>query len=285
MWASVLSLSTFGIMIIFKTSSTTNFAQGMISAFGAFLAATLAYDSGMNPILAIIFGVIASFGLGLFIDMVINRNAKNITAVGKQMITMGIALLLIGLLPLTLQKTQPVLFPLVDGNVTFDAFGFTFSLTKHSLITFTLAAVIIAGLFIALKFTKWGLAVRATASNEKVASMMGINTKIINAFSWAIAGGMGALGAALYGPVAGMTNVVYMTPIQVQGFMAAILGGFSTFFGPIVGSVVLVVSGNLIGLGGEQMALYKELVVYALILIVILIKPLGLFGKKVIKKV
>ncbi len=285
MWVSVLSLSTFGIMIIFKTSTTTNFAQGMISAFGAFIAATLFYDSGVNPILSILLGIVASFGLGLFIDIVINRNAKFVTAVGKQMITMGVALLLIGLLPLTLQRNQPFLYPLVDGNVTFNAFGYTFSLTKHSLITFVLAAVIIIGLFLALKFTKWGLAVRATASNEKVASMMGINTKIINAFSWAIAGGLGALAASLYGPVAGMSTVVFMTPIQVQGFMAAILGGFSTFYGPIVGSIVLVVSGNLIGLGGEQMALYKELVVYALILVVILIKPLGLFGKKVIKKV
>jgi branched-chain amino acid transport system permease protein len=76
-----------------------------------------------------------------------------------------------------------------------------------------------------------------------------------------------------------------MTPIQVQGFMAAILGGFSTFHGPIVGSIVLVFGGNLIGLGGEQMSLYKELFIYLIILLVILWKPLGLFGKKVIKKV
>ena len=285
MWVSVLSLSTFGIMIIFKTSTTTNFAQGMISSFGAFLAATLAVDSGLPLILAILLGMIASFLLGIFIDFIIIRNAKRITPVGKQMITMGLALLLIGLLPMTLQRTQPSLRTIVDGNFSFDLWGSTYSITYHSLITFAIAVTVISGLFIALKYTKWGLAVRATANNEQVASMMGINTKMITAFSWAIAGGLGALAASLYGPNVGMSSVLFMTPIQVQGFMAAILGGFTTFHGPIVGSVILVFGGNLLGLGGEQMALYKELLVYVLILVVILIKPLGLFGKKVIKKV
>jgi branched-chain amino acid transport system permease protein len=285
MWVSVLSLSTFGIMIIFKTSTTTNFAQGMISSFGAFLAATLSYDSGVPLVLSILIGVVASFLLGIFIDSVIIRNAKHITPVGKQMITMGLALLLIGLLPLTLQRTQPSLRTLVDGNVTFELGAHTYSITIHSLITFGIALSTIVGLFIALKYTKWGLAVRATANNEQVASMMGVNTKLITAFSWAIAGGLGALAATLYGPTVGMSSVLYMTPIQVQGFMAAILGGFTTFHGPIVGSVILVFGGNLLGLGGEQMALYKELLVYVLILAVILVKPLGLFGKKVIKKV
>ena len=76
-----------------------------------------------------------------------------------------------------------------------------------------------------------------------------------------------------------------MTPIQIQGFMAAILGGFSLFLWPCRWCLITVFIGNLFGLGGEAMSLYKDLIVYSLILVIIFVKPLGLFGKKVIKKV
>ncbi|MGE4342136.1 MAG: branched-chain amino acid ABC transporter permease [Bacilli bacterium] len=286
MQASVLSLSAFAIMLIFKTSNTTNFAQGMISALGAFMAAVFFSELGQNLIFSIIIGVITAFVFGMLIDILIIRNSKNINAVGKQMITMGIALLLIGLLPMTLQKNTPSLAPLIDGNISFLLLGETIVITRHTLLTFIISTIIIVGLFVALKYTKWGLSVRAVANNETVAGMMGVNTRWVTAFTWALAGGLGALAASLYGPTIGMaTNVGFMTPIQIQGFMAAILGGFSLFYGPIVGALLLVFIGNLFGLGGEAMSLYKDLIVYLLIFLVVLIKPLGLFGKKVIKKV
>lgn len=286
MQASVLSLSAFAIMLIFKTSNTTNFAQGMISALGAYIAAVFFSDWSQHLLLSIVAGIIVSFLFGLLIDVIIIRNSKNINAVGKQMITMGIALLLIGFIPLTLQKNTPSLDILVQGNISFRFLGETLVVTKHALITFSLATFILVALFLALKFTKWGLSVRSVAGNETVAGMMGINTRWVTAFTWALAGGLGALAASLYGPTVGMTtNVGFMTPVQIQGFMAAILGGFSMFYGPIVGALLLVFVGNLFGLGGETMGLYKELIIYSLIFVVILFKPLGLFGKKVIKKV
>lgn len=285
MQASVLSLSAFAIMLIFKTSTTTNFAQGMIGALGAYIAAVLFSDYSGNLIVSILVGIIVSFVFGLLIDVLIIRNSKNINPVGKQMITMGIALLLIGFIPLTLQKTMPSLLAVIEGNVSFRFLGQSLSITKHALFTAIITIVILGGLFLALKYTKWGLSVRAVAGNETVASMMGINTRMTTALTWAIAGGLGALAASLYGSVVSMSAVGYMTPIQIQGFMAAILGGFSAFYGPLVGALLLVFVGNLVGLGGPQMALYRDLIVYSLIFLVILIKPYGLFGKKVIKKV
>lgn len=285
MQASVLALASFAVMLIFKTSTTTNFAQGMIGALGAYVAAVLFSDHSGNLILSIIAGIVVSFVFGMLIDILIIRNSKNINPVGKQMITMGIALFLIGLIPMTLQKTMPSLVPIADGNVSFKLFGQDLAITKHALISAVITIVILAALFAALKYTKWGLSVRAVAGNETVASMMGINTRMTTALTWAIAGGLGALAASLYGPVVSMTAAGYMTPIQIQSFMAAILGGFSTFYGPLVGALLLVFVGNLVGLGGPEFALYRDLIVYTIIFIVILIKPYGLFGKKVIKKV
>ena len=91
-----------------------------------------------------------------------------------------------------------------------------------------------------LKFTKWGIGVRATASNEKVASMMGVNTKRITLTSWAIASALGALAAALYAPTIFTLSPNMMVGMQVNGFLAAVLGGFAILFGgPIVAAVLM----------------------------------------------
>ena len=99
-----------------------------------------------------------------------------------------------------------------------------------------------------LRYTRWGLGVRATASNERVASMMGVNTKFITAMSWAIAGGLGAVAAILIASnrgTFGNVTTYFMISIQVQAFFSAILGGFSTFYGPVIGAVIFSVLNNL----------------------------------------
>ena len=163
----------------------------------------------------------------------------------------------------------------------FDLFGMTFTVTKHALFCFLFATVILTVIFLALKFTKWGLGVRATASNEKVAQMMGINTKVITAMSWAIAAGLGTVAAIMYGSGQDL-NPSFMGGVQVNAFLACILGGLSTFYGPIVGAVLIPVFSNVFR---YNFSAWADVIVYALILIVILIKPLGIFGKKIARKV
>jgi branched-chain amino acid transport system permease protein len=141
---------------------------------------------------------------------------------------------------------------------------------------------VITSLFILLKYTKWGLGVRATASNERVASMMGVNTKFITAMSWAIAAAIGSLAASLYAPMVQTLSVGFMVFMQVNGFLAAVLGGFSTFFGPIAGAVLIPLITTFLY---DAFDLWNVAIAYLLILFVVLIKPIGLFGKKIAKKV
>lgn len=281
---SVIALSSFAIILIFKTSITTNFAQGMVSAFGAFFAAYLITMHGWNMWLAVLFGIVSGFLMGIFIDFGIIRRAKIVTPVGKQMITMGIVLVLLGLIPILFIQMQEVAIPRVSDAVI-RLFDGKIIVLWHDLIALITATVILSVLFILLKYSRWGLAVRATASNERVASMMGINTRVITAMSWSIAGGMGALAAiflAASKPLLTSTDVGLMTPIQIQGFLAAVFGGFQTFHGPVIGSIIIVISRVFLNYVSSE---WSPFIVYGLVLIVILIKPLGLFGKKVIKKV
>jgi branched-chain amino acid transport system permease protein len=278
---SILSLTTFAIILIYKTSATTNFAQGIISILGAHVSAYLFSIMGWNMYLSILVGIVMSFVIGLLIDTQIFRRAKLIFPIGKQMITLGIVLIFIGFIPVTFSRYQLAMSPLMEGNVSFNLGDATLTMTAHALLTTLLTIVILSSLFFALKYSKWGLGVRATASQETVAAMMGVNTKTITALSWAIAAGLGSLAASLFSANM-LFDALFMTPIQINAFLAGIVGGFTSFIGPLVGASLLTIVGNMIGF---NFSLAREVLMYGLILVVILIKPNGLFGKKVIKKV
>jgi branched-chain amino acid transport system permease protein len=286
---SVLSLATTGIVLIFKTSITTNFAQGIVATFGVFFSANVVTrfsNSGLTGLqLALIgmaAGAIVSFFLGMFIDIAIIRKSKYITSVGKQMITMGLVLVISGLIPVVYGiPTLSVPRLSYSDAIQIPFQGSYVSITPHALYAFLIAIVLLTLLFSALRFTKWGLGVRATASNEIVAGMMGVNTRLITALSWAIAGALGGVAAYLIAE-GGSLSVGMMTATQVNGFMAGILGGFSGFLGPIVGSFLIPV---LSALFFYVSFLWSNALVYGIILLIILAKPLGLFGKKIAKKV
>ncbi|MGE4571529.1 MAG: branched-chain amino acid ABC transporter permease [Candidatus Izemoplasmatales bacterium] len=302
-----LALATFAIVLIFKTSFTTNFAQGMIGTLAAFITTYILMPTPdiqgnvANPtfsayLVAILAGIVVSFIFSMLVDVLIFRNAKIITPVGKQIVTMGIVLILSGLIPFFFGISDRSL-PRIGGNLdqTFidkilvsiiDTLRESGIYIKyHMLLGFFIAFFILAIIFISLKYTKWGLGVRATASNERVASMMGINTKFITAMSWAIAGGLGALAAILISSnkgTFGNVTTYFMIAIQVQAFFAAILGGFSTFHGPVIGIVILTILSNLFSTYFNP---WGTTVLYLTIMLIVLIKPLGLFGKKIAKKV
>ncbi len=287
---ALLTLSSFAIILIFKTSTTTNFAQGMISTFGAYTTALFFAKYGLPIYWAILVGVVFGFLVGIVVDLGIIRRAKIVTPVGKQMITMGIVLIFLGIIPLFVSLAGDIqVAPVMDGSVRLfydEGVGYhRVIISNHSLVALVVSLLILAALFISLKFTRWGLAVRATANNEKVASMMGINTKMITAVSWAIAGGIGALAASfLAGTMSLLTTseVGMMTTVQIQGFLSAVLGGFSTFHGPVVAAFVITLTRSFSDYFVSQ---YSTFIIYGVVLLIVMIKPYGLFGKKVIKKV
>lgn len=289
--AAILAMVTLAITLIFKTSFTTNFAQGMIGSLVAYTVMRFYFTKVGNLfpwasplvslLITLVLAIIIGFIIGLFVDTILIRKSKYSTVLSKQMITMGLVLVISGLMPTIFRSSysNPQTMPKLLGSTQWQILGV--SIEAHKILTMIIAIVVISSIFLALKFTKWGLGVRATASNEAVASMMGINTKFITAMSWGIASGLGALAASLYAPYLTL-GIGLMVPMQVNGFMAAILGGFTTFFGPVVGAVIIPIV--MIFLRPIS-SLWNVAFVYVIILIVVLIKPVGLFGKRVAKKV
>jgi branched-chain amino acid transport system permease protein len=293
--AAVLALATFGITLIFRTSSTTNFAQGSIASFSVYIAFIISNSiySTLDPsvvdasawwvfLVSVAVSLLFGFLLGLIVDVVLIRNAKDITPRGKQMITMGLILVFASLIDIIFGVSPMKMKELSSQNLNVSFSQFVLNIPIHKTVAIVVALIALAVLFIALRNTKWGLGVRATAANETVASMMGINTHLITALSWGLAGALGALAAAFYAPFAGNLNPNLMGSIQVNGFLALILGGASTFYGPVVAAIIIPFLNNYLAVPFTK---WSSVLVYAIVLLVVLWKPNGLFGKKVIKKV
>lgn len=294
----ITCLATFAVTLIFKTSTTTNFAQGSIAALGCYVVADLLNKYGVPVWIGVFVGMVIGVVAGLFVDVVIFRNGKNVNALGKQIITMGLISILFGGIPLVFGTPESIPFePFYNtvkagtsSNFIVPFLGGELVISKHAVICLVITVIILVALFLLLKYSKWGLAVRATASNEFTAELMGINSHVITAMSWAIAGAMGVLAAVMYAGGGVKIGVSFMTTIQVNAFLAGILGGFSTFYGPVVGAICIPVASACVGFlanfpGMSGITRWNMVIVYALMLVVILIKPQGLLGKPIVKKV
>lgn len=285
------ALVTIGIVLIFRTTATTNFAQGLIATFGTFTVTWAALQwTELSLWICLLLGMAAAFVLGMLVDVALIRRARHITPSGKQMITMGVMMILVNVTPMAFRDITIWNRPgkgFTTAIISFDLFGYTMNITEMGLLCFLLALGVLAAVFGALKFTKWGLGVRATAANEQVAQMLGVNTRVITAFSWALAGALATIGGFFTGAGTAL-NVTLMGNTQVFGFLACVLGGFSSFPAPILGAAIIPLIYNFAGnpnLMGPDAGMWQNLITFVVVLLLILIFPNGLLGKKYVKKV
>jgi len=276
---SIFALATLGIIIIFRTSRATNFAQGTIGMFGAFVATVFLMNNDVPTWVAAVVGMFVAFFIGVLIDVLIIRQAKKANVISKQIITFGLILVIMGLAPMFFGSV-PLSFPRFIQEGQFEIAGA--GLTHNALLNILLGLGIMGSLFYFLQKTKWGLAVRVTASNPATARLMGVPTSLVTMGAWAIAAALGTLSALMLAPAL-FVDVGMMESVQVNALIAGVLGGFQTFHGPVLAAYLIAIVRNL--------ALYYvssvwgEPLIYLLILLFIVIRPNGLIGKKVVKKV
>lgn len=278
---AAMALTTMGIALTFKTAKSVNFAQAITATAGVFTAAAVISKLGASPWIALFVGIGVCFLIGLFFDAVIIRHTSS-TAVGRIMVTLGLIIIVTALIPLVFGMIPYEYFRYFTGNVDFTLFGMAFTVTKNSLFSISVAALVIGGIFSALYFTKWGLGIRATASNKNVAAMMGINTHRMTALSWAISSACGGLGAILFASQTSIVDVGMLGSVQISSLLSFVLGGDITFYGPVIGSIIIPIirSGAALISG-----VWSPVILYVIILLVILVRPQGLFGKSAKKKV
>ncbi|MEW9096517.1 MAG: branched-chain amino acid ABC transporter permease [Clostridiaceae bacterium] len=276
---SVYALAALGIIIIFRTSRTTNFAQGSVGMFNAFIATVFLMKFNCPAWVAAIVGMIFAIITGILVDIVIIRRANKSSPISKQIITFGLIMLFLGIAPMIF-GSMPLFFPRFIESGTLDIGGA--SITYNALLNITIGIVVMLVLFYFLQRTKLGLAVRVTSSNEQTARLMGVPTKTVTMVSWAIAAALGTLSALMLAPSI-TVNVSMMDNVQINALIACVLGGFSTFYGPVLGAYIIGLSRNILLF--YVSSTWGDAIVYTLILIFIVLRPNGIIGKKMVKKV
>lgn len=275
----VLALSTLGITLTYKTANATNFAQAITSVVGAYMAGLLVRDYAVNPWLGMVAGVLVCFTLGVVIDAVIVRH---VGIAGRAMVTIALIVIITAGIPLVF-GTIPYNYPrFFKEQIDFQLFGMEFNVTQNALFVLALSAVVIAIIFAALHLTKWGLGVRGTASNMYVAAMMGVNTNLMTALSWGISCACGALAAILQASQTQVISITMLGSVQANSLLAFVVGGFTSFYGPVIGAALIPILHSLMAFIS---GIWASALLYILVMLVILIKPAGLFGKDVQKKV
>ena len=277
---SIYALAALGIVLIFRTSKTTNFAQGTIGTFNAYIAAFIFLNNGYSIWVVALIALVTAFLTGIIIDTIIIRPASKVSPISKQIITLGIIMVLIGVMPFLFGLNALQLPRFFDASNSFKISGAT--LYYNTIFVIVLSVSLMGIMFWFINHTKWGLATRVTASDETTSRLMGVPTKRVTMISWATAAMFGTLAALFVAPRVSVYSNMLIT-VQISAFFAGTLGGFSTFFGPVIGAYIIAFSQNFTQFYISDV--WGTVIVYTLILIFLYFKPYGLFGKKPTKKV
>jgi len=276
---SVYALAALGIIIVWRTSLVMHFAQGAMGMFSGTAVAFVLNRTGAPLWVAVLAGAVVAILLGFAVDFAVIRQLKRATAVGKEIVTLGLIMVFMGLAPIVF-GTDPMLLPKAIPTGEVEVAGANIS--YNAILNITVGIAIAAGLFVVLQKTKLGLAIRATASNEQTARLMGIPTKTVTLVAWAVAGVLGMLAAVMIAPTTTVTPT-FMNTVQVSALFACVLGGFQTFYGPVIGAYLIAVASNFLKLYGSSV--WGDQILYLLILVFLLVRPNGLVGKTYLQKV
>lgn len=282
---SVYALAALGIILVFKTSNGVNFAQGAIGTLNAYVAATLLVTWDWSIWLVVPAAMVTAILTGFVIDTVFIRRAKNADAMGKQIITLGLIIVILGIIP-GIFGVEPIpmpqFFPYGDAT-TITILGAGIGVNSFFIIAVSI--VLMLGVFLFIRYTDWGLAIRVTASNEVTSKLMGVPTKHVTLMSWATAAAFGTLAAIIVAPQT-QVDINMMNTVQTNAFFACVLGGFQTFYGVVIGAYIIAFGKNMTAFYlPSGLAPWSTSIVYLIILIFLWFKPVGIVGKKLIRKV
>jgi branched-chain amino acid transport system permease protein len=268
------------VVIIYKTSEVVNFAAGEMAMFSTFIAFHVLTFYNYPFWLAFLIALVFAALLGVFIEYFFLRPAKNPTLLSLIVITLGAEMLLMGLASWKWGAEQQQFSLPVSYKVTYEPIK-GFIISEWAVAVFIVAAVIMTFLFLFFKYTKLGTAMRATQQNKHAAKIMGIQTDHVFAFAWAFSSVIGLIAALLLSAKAILDPQFMMEPF-LRAFAAAVLGGLMSVPGVLIGGAIL---GLLENFFGYAWPVWKPITAFVVIVLVLCIRPSGLFAKHYIKKV
>ncbi len=286
---AVYALVALGFVVIYRATRVINFAQGGLVVFGAFLVYQGEHTWGLGFWVSVVFAMACCAAIGAAFEALVLRRMIGQPIFAIILITIGL-FLLVEPVTTTVWHNPPggiatpwKLHTVKLGDVR---------LLQVNIATVVLGAVVLGAFFLLFRYTRVGLAMRATAVDQEAALAQGISVRQIFALSWAIAGAVAVVGGMMLaggaGPAPGLS--VSLSLIALRAFPAIILGGLDSPGGAVIGGLVIGVAQVMTGgyVPAEVPALgaqFADVVPYVIMFLVLLVRPYGLFGTAEVERV
>ena len=274
---SIYALVALAIVIPFKASGVLNFAQGEVVAVGAYAALILTQLALPYPVVLLGVLLLGAVG-GMLMERILIRPIVDAPEFTLVIATFAIGLLIKGAISLKFGDSPAS----IDGPFGSDpivAAGLRFNPTSLWILACT--AAVTAGVIVFFRYARLGKAMRAVSVNAEAAQLMGIKVTTVYRGSWAISTAIGALAGLLVAPLIGINPEIGQ--LILRGLLAAVIGGFTSIGGAIVGGVAVglveTFAGVLVG------SAFKNLVPFLLLMLLLVFRPQGLFGAADAKRV
>ena len=279
---SVYALIALGYTMVYGIAKMLNFAHGDVIMVGAFITYTMCSTMGLSPVIGVLAAVIACTLLGMAIEKVAYKPLRKassplavlITAIGVSYLLQNLATYITGGLP----QMYPSL-PGLSSQITIAGT----STKMVTVITPFLVVALVVVLTQLINHTKIGMAMRAASRDFETAQLMGIKINNIISFTFVIGSFLAAVGSALY-----FTNYPSIVPLSgslpgLRAFVAAVFGGIGSIPGAVVGAFLIGLSETVIK--SSNWSVFSDAFTFALLIIILVVKPTGLFGEKSTDKV
>ena len=280
---SVYAIIALGYTMVYGIAKMLNFAHGDVIMIGAYTVLTALTGAGVNPIVAVLIGMVVCTVLGMIIEKVAYKPLRGassslavlITAIGVSYFLQNIALLVFG--------ADTKFFVNVIDVPSVSLAGGQLTITGTTIVTIIVCIVIMLSLMLFVNRTKAGRAMRAVSEDRGAAQLMGVNVNATISLTFAIGSGLAAVaGVLLCSAYPSLTPYTGAMP-GIKAFVAAVFGGIGSIPGAMVGGILLGII-EILGKAyiSSQVA---DAIVFAVLIIVLLVKPTGLFGKNIQEKV
>ena len=276
---SVYALVALGYSMVYGIILLLNFAHGdiiMVGAYTAFYAMTAFH---LHPIFSVVLAVITSTLLGVVIEKVAYTPLRSAPRLSLLITAIGISFLLENGAQLLFGADTKSMDTLVPGNVTFGPVTVSYT----AILTIIVAVIAMVALTLLVQKTKLGKAMRAVSEDMGAAQLMGISLNRTISFTFAVGSALAGIGSVLYLCAYSQASPTMGSMLGLKAFVAAVLGGIGSIPGAMVGGFAIGLLEALVAAVG--LSVWKDAVVFAILIVVLLVKPSGIMGHPVTEKV
>jgi branched-chain amino acid transport system permease protein len=274
---AVYGLVGLGLVIIFQATDVMNFAMAAMATTATYVALSV-FDAGVAIAIALVVAVVFASVFGLAVREVLIRPLGDGRLFAALVVTMGVAIATEHYIGQRWGE-QPRAFPrVVEGTVSIGGSR----IQAQDLLIIAVAMVAMAGVAFLFRRTPLGSAMRAVAESSETAAVLGINAQKVARIAWALGVGLATLGVVLYAPNTGLTPVV-LAPVLFRAFAGILLGGLTSMTGAVVGGLVIGVLDNLAAT--YVSASFRDTFVFSVAVLVLLVRPQGMFGRQAFARV